>query len=102
MLLNIALISSYLVFLYECTHYCIGIIYPAFYGRLWVLGTMYRVQVWKGRKHAYRTLQRCYIEGNRGREFYRAGLNITLCELDLMGGGLLWEHTIYLSYIFIS
>nr|DAE21471.1 MAG TPA: hypothetical protein [Myoviridae sp. ctgXL3] len=32
-----------------------------------------------------------------------AGLNITLCELDLMGGVYtLWEHTIYLSYIFIS
>lgn len=45
----------------------------------------------------------CYIEGNMGREFYRAGLNITLCELDLMGGVYtLWEHTIYLSYIFIS
>ena len=32
-----------------------------------------------------------------------AGLNITLCELDLMGGVYtLWENTIYLSYIFIS
>lgn len=68
-----------------------NIIYPASYGCLLVLGTMYMVQVWKGRKHAYRTLQRCYIEGNRGREFYRAGLNITLCGWDLMGGCL---HTL--------